>query len=71
MLQLKATKWSIKKRFTNIKKGYNFLLDRIYFTDDYGYQNFLVFASMFNSLMLGNNTNWISTGVSPEKIKLF
>ena len=36
--------------------------------------NFLVFTPMLNLLILDNNskiTNWISTGVSPEKIKLF
>ena len=46
----------------------------MYFTGDDGYQNFLVFAPMLSSLTLDNNkrvTNWILTGVSPEKIKPF
>ena len=46
----------------------------MYFTGDDGYQTFLVFAPMLNSLTLGNNkrvTNWILTGVSPENIKPF
>ena len=45
---------------------YEFLLGKIYFIDDYGYQNFLVFAPM---LTLDNNkevTNWILNGVWPE-----
>ena len=46
----------------------------MYFTGDDGYQNFLVFVPMLSSLTLDNNkrvTNWILTGVSPEKIKPF
>ena len=46
----------------------------MYFTGDNGYQNFLVFASMLSSLLLDCNkkvTNWISTGISSEKIKPF
>ena len=44
----------------------------MYFTDNDGYQIFLVFCSMLNSLILDSNkkvTNWISTGISSEKIK--
>ena len=55
-------------------KGYNFFLGRTYFTGHNGCQNFLVFTPMYNSLILDNNkkvTNWISTGVSTEKIKPF
>ena len=54
------------------EKWYNFLLDKTYFTDNDGYQNFSVFEPMINSLTLHNNnkvTNWISTGISPKKIK--
>ena len=57
-----------------LEKGYHFLLGRIYFTGDDGYQNFLVFAPMFSSLILNSNkkiTNWISTGISSEKAKAF
>ena len=57
-----------------LEKGYHFLLGRMYFTGDDGYQNFLVFAPMFSSLILNSNkkiTNWISTGISSEKTKAF
>ena len=57
-----------------MKKGHDFLLSRMYFTDDDGYQNFLVFVLMLSSLILDNNktvTIWISTGISSEKIKPF
>ena len=43
------------------------------FRDNDGYQNFVVSASVLNSLILDSNkkvTNSISTGVSSEKIKL-
>ena len=56
------------------EKGYEFLLHRMYFTENDGYQNFVVFTPMLSSLILDNNkklTNWISTGMSSEKIKLF
>ena len=46
------------------------MLGRTYFTGNDGYQDFLVFAPMLNSLVLDNNikvTNWISTGVLPFK----
>ena len=46
----------------------------MHFTGDDGYEFFLVFAPMLNLLTLDNNknvTNWISTGVSTEKFKLF
>ena len=55
-------------------KGYSFSLDGTYFTSEDAYQHFLVFALILNLIILENNkklTNWISTGVSPEKIKLF
>ena len=50
------------------------MLSRLYFTSNDGYQNFLVFAPMLSSLVLDSNiniTNWISTGISSEKIKPF
>ena len=50
------------------------MLGRKYFTGKDDYQNFWAFASMLNLLTLDNNkkvTNWISTGVSPEKNKPF
>ena len=53
-------------------KGYNFLSSKTHFTGDDDYQNFSVFVRMSNSLILDNSkkvTNWISTRVSPEKIK--
>ena len=56
------------------EKGYDFLLGIIYFIGDDGYQNFLVFAPMLSSVILDSNrkvTDWISTGISSEKIKPF
>ena len=56
------------------EKWYDLLLGRIYVTGNSGYQNFLVFAPVFNPLKLHSNekvTNWISTGISSEKIKAF
>ena len=55
-------------------KGYDLLLGRMYFTGDDGYQNFLVFAPILSLLVLDSNekvTNWMSTGISSEKIKSF
>ena len=46
----------------------------MYFTGDDGYQNFLVFAPILSLLVLDSNekvTNWMSTGISSEKIKSF
>ena len=56
------------------EKGHEFLLDIMYFTDNNGYQNFIVFAPIFSSLILDSNkkvTNWISTRILSEKIKPF
>ena len=46
----------------------------MHFTEDNGYQNFLVFAQMLISLILDSNktvANWILNGISSEKIKPF
>ena len=46
----------------------------MYFTGNDDYQNFLVFAPMLSYLVLDSNTkvpDWISTGISSEKIKPF
>ena len=56
------------------KKKKDYLLGRMYFTGSDGCQNFLVFAPMLSSLILDRNgklNNWISTGISFAKIKLF
>ena len=56
------------------QKKDDFLLGRMYFTGDDFYQKFLVYATMFRSLILDSNrkvTDWISTGISSEKIKPF
>ena len=56
------------------EKGHVFLLHIMYFTGNNGYQNFLVFAPIFSSLILDSNkkvTNWISTRILSEKIKPF
>ena len=79
MAEKKKTK---KKKQTNLskkveqisEKGYDLLLGRMYFTGDNGYQNFLVFAPILSLLILNSNekvTNWMSTGISSEKIKSF
>ena len=56
------------------EKGFDFLLGRMYFTGNDGYQNFFSFAAMLSLLILDSNkkvTNSISTRISSEKIKLF
>ena len=56
------------------EKGYTFLLGRMHFTGDDGSQNFLVFAPILTSIIFDSNkkvTNWISSGISSKKIKLF
>ena len=79
MAEKKTTK---KNKQTNLskkveqisEKGYDLLLGRMYFTGDNGYQNFLVFAPILSLLILNSNekvTNWMSTGISSEKIKSF
>ena len=53
---------------------YDFLLVRRYFKSNDGNQNFLVSTPMLSSKVLDSNkrvTNWISTGISSEKIKPF
>ena len=52
------------------EKRHDFLLGRIYFTGNDGYQNFIVLAAKLSSLILDTNkkvTNWISPGISSEK----
>ena len=56
------------------EKAYDFLLGRMYFTGNDGFQNVLVFAPMLSSLVFGSNkkvTTWISTEIPSEKIKPF
>ena len=71
-----------KKNLTDLAKnaaqisreGYDSLLGRMYVIGNDDYENFLVFAPMLSSLILGSNrnvTNWISTIISSEKIKPF
>ena len=46
----------------------------MYFTGNYGYQKFLLFAPMLSSLILDSNkkvTYWISTEISSIKTKPF
>ena len=46
----------------------------MYFTGNYGYQKFLLFAPMLSSLILDSNkkvTYWISAEISSIKIKPF
>ena len=81
MLQIKRKHVEAEKKtdLTNkvaqiSKKEYRFLLGRMYFTGDDGYQNFLVFAPMLSSSTLHSNkkdTKSISTEISSEKIKPF
>ena len=56
------------------EKRYDFLLGRMYFTGNDGYQNFLVLVPMLSSVILDGNKkviNWILNGISSENIKLF
>ena len=73
----KDNKLEGKKKITDLsnkvtqisEKKYDLLLGGRYFTVNDGYQNFLVFAPIFNSIILDSNrkvTNWISTGISSE-----
>ena len=77
-----AEKKNKKKKQTNLskkveqisEKSNDLLLGRMYFTGDDGYQNFLVFAPILSLLILNSNekvTNWMSTGISSEKINSF
>ena len=53
---------------------YQFLLGRMYFTSNDGYQNCLVFDPLLSSLTLDNINNFtycILTRVLPEKVKPF
>ena len=46
----------------------------MYFTGNDGYQSFLFFAPMLSSIILDGKkevTNWISTGITSDKIKPF
>ena len=56
-------------------EGYHFLLGRMHFIGDDGFQSWLSdIAVMLNSGTFDNSkkvTNWISTGVSSEKLKPF
>ena len=71
----KTKQTNLSKKVEQIsEKGYDLLLGRMYFTGDNGYQNFLVFAPILSLLILNSNekvTNWMSTGISSEKIKSF
>ena len=74
MQRLRKKLTSLTNKAQISEKEYNFLLGRMYFAGDNGYQNFLVFALMLNSLILDNSkivTNWILTIISSEKIKPF
>ena len=56
------------------ERGFNFLIDRMYFAGDNGYKNFKVFAPVLSSLILDSNkkvTNWMSISISSGKIKPF
>ena len=80
LLNIKQNLKSLKRNYlmkqkscTNIKKGYDFLLGRMYFTVDDGYQNLLVFTPMLSSLTLDNDkkvTYCISTRLSTEQNKI-
>ena len=68
---------NLTNKFVQIsEKGYDFLLGRMYFTGNDGYQHFLVFSPILRCLILDSNksnkvVSWKSTGISPEKIKPF
>ena len=63
-----------QKIFTNINNKSDFLIGRMCSTDNDGYQIFSVFVRILNSLILSNHkkvTNWIFTGIYPQKLELF
>ena len=50
------------------------MLGGIYVRGNGSYHNFLIFSPMLSSLVLDSHkkvTNWLSTRISPEKIKPF
>ena len=57
MYRLKRNSRTNKKSCRNIRKRYDFLLGRMYFTGNDGYQNFLVFAPILSLLTLDSNKN--------------
>ena len=69
----KQKKTDLTKKVLEIsEKGSAFLLDRMYFTGNDSYHNFLVFTPVLSSLIFNSNekvTNWTSTGILSEKIK--
>ena len=75
MYKLKKKIADIANKIVQIaEKRLDFLLGTMYFIGNDGYQNFLVFASVLNSLILDsnrNNINQTSTGISSEKAKPF
>ena len=82
LLQIKQKNVDPENKLTDLtkkveqvsEKGYDILLGRVYFTDDDGFHNFLVFDAILSSLTLDSNekvANWISTGILSEKIKPF
>ena len=75
MYKLKKKIADIANKIVQIaEKRLDFLLGKMYFIGNDGYQNFLGFASVLNSLILDsnrNNINQTSTGISSEKAKPF
>ena len=73
MYKLKKKIADIANKIVQIAgKRLEFLLGTMYFIGNDGDQNFLVFASVLNSLILDSNRNVInqtSTGISSEKAK--
>ena len=72
MQRLKKKTDLTKKVLEISEKGSEFLLDRMYFTANDSYHNFLVFIPMLSSLIFNSNervTNWTSNGISSENIK--
>ena len=56
------------------EKAHDFLLGRMYFISNDGYQHFLVSTPMFSSLISDSHkevSNWISTGISSGNFKTF
>ena len=64
----KAKHVAAKKEITNLikeivqisEKGYDFLLDRMYFTENDGYQNSVGFGLILSSLILDGNKRFIN-----------
>ena len=62
----------LKRLTKHLINEYGFLLSRTFFCGTNGYQNYLGFSSILNSVTLNNNqkvTSWQPNGISSEKVE--